>query len=96
MADRLISADALKSRFEYYRTHSASQDFEYAYMIAERETANAPTVDAIPISVIKREINGIAAADQCDQAGRYDFELRNALNVVLKWYKSPRYQEAQR
>ncbi len=52
-----------------------------------------PTVDAIPISVMKSEIIGINAADQCDQAGRYDFELREALKTVLRWYETPRYKE---
>lgn len=46
---RLIDADALERRFHYYRTHSASKDFEYAYGIATRETANAPTVDAVEV-----------------------------------------------
>ena len=53
----------------------------------------APTVEAIPIAVIKRAIAGLSAADQCDQAGRYERELRDALNTVLKWYGSPGYQE---
>ena len=56
----------------------------------------APTVDAIPIAVIKREIAGIYAADQCDQAVRYDYELRNALQTVLEWYDSPLYKETER
>ena len=57
---------------------------------------NAPTVDAIPIAVMKRMISGINAADQCDQAGRYDYELRNALKTVLNWYDSPLYKECER
>ena len=52
-----------------------------------------PKVEAIPVSVMEREISGIYAADQCDQAGRYDYELRNALRTVLEWYGSPRYKE---
>lgn len=56
----------------------------------------ASTVDAIPIAVMKRAIAGINAADQCDQAGRYDFELRNALRTVLKWYDTPVYKECER
>ena len=55
-----------------------------------------PAVDAIPIAVMKRAISGINAADQCDQAGRYDFELRNALKTVLEWYGSPLYEETER
>lgn len=57
---------------------------------------DAPVVDAIPIAVIKRAIAGINAADQCDQAGRYDFELRNALKTVLEWYGAPAYKECER
>ena len=53
----------------------------------------APTVEAIPIAVIKRAIAGISMADQCDQAGRYERELRDALNKVLEWYGSPGYEE---
>ena len=52
-----------------------------------------PKVEAIPVSVMEREISGICAADQCDQAGRYDFQLRHALEIVLEWYNSPRYKE---
>lgn len=52
-----------------------------------------PKVEAIPVSVMEREISGICAADQCDQAGWYDYELRNALRTVLEWYGSPRYKE---
>jgi hypothetical protein len=52
-----------------------------------------PKVEAIPVFVMEREISGICAADQCDQAGRYDYELRNALRTVLEWYGSPRYKE---
>ena len=57
---------------------------------------DAPTVDAIPIAVMKRAITGIDAADQCDQAGRCDFELRAALKTVLKWYGTPAYKEYER
>ncbi len=56
----------------------------------------APTVDAIPVAVIKRAISGISLADQCDQAGRYELELRAALERVLKWYGSPEYKEHER
>ena len=52
-----------------------------------------PKVEAISVAVMEREINRIGAADQCDQAGRYDYELRNALRTVLEWYGSPRYKE---
>lgn len=55
--------------------------------------AYMPCVDAIPVAVMNRALAGINAADQCDQAGRYDFELRNALRVVLEWYGSPSYKE---
>ena len=52
-----------------------------------------PKVETIPVAIMKREIAGIGAAEQCDQAGRYDFELRSALRTVLEWYSSPRYKE---
>lgn len=48
--------------------------------------------DVIPIAVIKRAIAGINAAESCDQAGRYDYELRRALKTVLEWYESPSYK----
>lgn len=68
-------------------------------MVIIRVNANLPAnrakiiTEAIPIAVIKRAISGVNAADQCDQAGRYDYELRAALNTVLEWYKSPVYLE---
>ena len=48
--------------------------------------------EIIPICVMERAIAGIDAADQCDQAGRYDYELRRALKTVLEWYRAPIYQ----
>ena len=61
--------------------------------LAVNMLAQLPKVEAIPVSGMEREISGIGAADQCDQAGRYDYELRNALRTVLEWYGSPRYKE---
>jgi len=52
-----------------------------------------PIVEAIPVSVIKRAIAGISAADQCDQAAASDLRLRNSLEDVLKWYDTPVYKE---
>lgn len=56
----------------------------------------AAVVDAIPISVIKRAIDGISMADQCDQAGLYSYRLRDALRTVLEWYGSPSYKAYER
>ena len=63
---------------------------------AYRNGYEAGMREAIPISLIKQEIVGINAAEQCDQAGLYDRELRLALETVLIWYHSPRYQERKR
>ena len=48
---------------------------------------------SIPVCVMQRAIEGINAADQCDQAGRWDYDLRRALKTVLEWYHAPIYQE---
>lgn len=66
-----------------------------AFMIHKR-LCELPSVEAIPVAIMEREIAGIGAADQCDQAGRNDYELRDALRKVLKWYQSPRYEELAR
>lgn len=84
---RLIDADGLKKVADE-RNNWELPVSEFLDMIDEQ-----PTVEAIPIATIKRAIAGISAADQCDQAGRYERELRDALNTVLKWYGSPGYQE---
>lgn len=52
----------------------------------------APTVDAIPIDVLKQELSGIAAANQCGQGSSYDRELGRAIKTVLEWRESPAYQ----
>ena len=64
--------------------------------MAKGYALNQPIVEAIPITVMKRKIEGIGYADQGDQAGRYDLELRHALKTVLKWYESPSYKECER
>ncbi|MBR2587442.1 hypothetical protein IKE71_03695 [Candidatus Saccharibacteria bacterium] len=48
---------------------------------------------SIPVCVMQRAIEGINAADQCDQAGWWEYELRRALKRVLEWYHAPIYQE---
>ena len=50
------------------------------------------SVPSIPVVVMHRAIKGIDAADQCDQAGSYEFRLRNSLKEVLSWYQAPVYK----
>lgn len=45
----------------------------------------------IPLEVIKRKIEGIKAADQCDQTVVYDLQLLHSLEMVLEWINSPDY-----
>lgn len=59
------------------------------FIIAALERDKVP---AIPIVVIERAIEGISAADQCDQAGRSDYIRRAALKECLWWYNAPCYQ----
>lgn len=94
MAEKKRLIDAGKMRGDWLE----NGENEYVYDTnAVLESIDAqPTVDAIPISVMKRAIAGINAADQCDQAGRYDFKLRDALRIVLEWYGSPTYKECER
>ena len=87
---RLIDAAALKYGMVVIPTTNGNKT---AWAVTEQNIEKAPTVEAIPIAVIKHAIAGISAADQCDQAGRYERELRDALNKVLEWYGSPGYQE---
>lgn len=84
---RLIDANALLAKVEKCTASKVVKALTFIFV------QDAPTVDAIPIEVMKRKISGICAADQCDQAGRYDYELRNALQTVLEWYGSPSYKE---
>lgn len=101
---RLIDANTLMEQVKaIHRAVDTSQintDYDKGFHSATSQIqgliAYMPTVDAIPIAVIKMAIAGINAADQCDQAGRYDFELRNALRTVLKWYGSPIYKDCER
>lgn len=105
MADkRIIDANMLMEQVKAIHravdTSKINQDYDTGFHSATSQIqgliAYMPSVDAIPIAVMKREIAGINAADQCDQAGRYDFELRNALKTVLAWYATPRYKEIER
>lgn len=61
--------------------------------VSKESVDSIPIVEAIPISVIKRAVAGISAADQCDQAAASDLRLRNALETVLNWYGTPIYKE---
>ena len=95
---RLIDAFTLAEEIESMQITVAGKlakwnDAKHSVLRVIGEQAD---VDAIPIAVIERAIAGINAADQCDQAGRYDFELRNALKTVLKWYGTPLYKETER
>lgn len=57
--------------------------------LTPEEMALFVRAEIIPVKVMKRAIAGINAADQCDQAGHYDYELRRALKTVLEWYQAP-------
>lgn len=92
----LIDANALKFHYARMQYPDGTSSNGYHAFVTSVEVKDAPTVDAIPIAVIKRAIAGINAADQCDQAGRHEFELRNALKTVLKWYNTPAYEECER
>ena len=60
------------------------------------EINDAPVIEAIPISVIKRGIDGCFAAIQCDQGGSYEYKLMNALKTVLDWYGTPNYRKTEK
>lgn len=93
---RPIDADALEKDMREYADNKAycgHIELANGILKAVGRIDDAPTMEAIPIAVIKHAIAGISAADQCDQAGRYERELRDALNKVLEWYGSPGYQE---
>lgn len=49
--------------------------------------------EVIPIEIIEQKIQGINAADQCDQITSLDLKLRSALETVLDWYDSYDYSE---
>ena len=89
---RLIDANAMREDW----LQNGENEYVYDTNAVLDSIDAQPTVDAIPIAVMKRAIAGINAADQCDQAGRYEYELRNALKTVLKWYDSPVYKECER
>jgi len=93
---RLIDASALNKKKKYCFQTVGGCFPKSEWFIKADDLFAAPTVDAIPIAVIKRAIAGISLADQCDQAGRWDYELRYALQTVLKWYGSPSYKEHER
>ena len=48
-------------------------------------------IGAIPIAVLQRKLDGIDAADACDQATRWDYAKRNAIKEILDWYTTPDY-----
>lgn len=67
---------------------SAKEYFNNNYPCTEFKT-----VCVIPIPIIKQKIQGIKAADQCDQTTVYSLRLLNALETVLDWYDSDDYSE---
>lgn len=82
---RLINAEALEEKI----------DCPGEPLVYWDDIKNAPTIEAIPVAVMERAILGIDFADQCDQAGRSDYELRRALKTVLSWYHAPVYKRVE-
>lgn len=60
--------------------------------LTPEEITQMTKTKSIPICVMERAIKGIDAAQVCDQAGLYDYELRRALKTVLEWYRAPIYR----
>lgn len=90
LIDRKALHDAGYEVYEKFCFNHVARD---AMNELETLIQTAPTVDAVPISVINRAIAGCAATIQCDQAGIYTYKLRDALKTVLEWYGSPNYHE---
>ena len=62
------------------------------FTIDEYLVSSGKRFDVVPTEVIKREIEAIAFADQCDQASAYELRLKNALKLILEWRNTPAYQ----
>lgn len=94
MEKRLIDADALMELYELgEELEEQAERLHVPIPVIRQNIKDAPTIEAIPVAVMERAILGIDAARQCDQAGRYDYELKSALQTVLKWYHAPVYKE---
>ena len=47
----------------------------------------------IPVEALRQELIGCQFADQCDMAGRYEYERIRAIKNILDWIDSPSYLE---
>ena len=96
MAKRLIDADALMELYELgEELEEQAERLHVPIPVIRQNIKDAPTIEAIPVAVMERAILGIDFADQCDQTGRSDYELRRALKTVLSWYHAPVYKRVE-
>lgn len=98
---KLIDVDALIKKMRSTKVYAAGvrsgKLAELKVMVemgklVKQVVEEAPEIEAIPIDVLKHELAGISAADQCDQGNSYNRELERAIKTVLKWRDSPAYQ----
>lgn len=77
---------------EEYASSYSEVDVERLARKLESIGGDSQEIESIPVAVLHRKVDGIDAADACDQAGRWDYIMKNAIKTILDWYETPDYK----